>query len=113
VEKQDIQRLGETYVRDLLISRGHQILGRNVRRGRFEFDIITKDKELMYLHEVRTTTTWKPIPQQFFPITKLLTLINGQQLYFPNHEIKLHLVSVGPTSQVKSHQSYALSDLLP
>jgi putative endonuclease len=56
--------VGENIAADYLLSMGWEIMGRNVRAGRGELDIIARDGEELVVVEVRTRKIGKMMPPE-------------------------------------------------
>lgn len=110
-----LQQFGESYVKRRLQKSGHLILGTNVRRGRFEFDIISflRSRQSIFIHEVRTVTLQDDQASDImlvFPQKKLKTLVFGAHAYYPNSCMLLHYLRVGKTTQ--KYSVYRLEQFL-
>ncbi|MGB5810594.1 MAG: YraN family protein [Polyangiales bacterium] len=60
-QRSDLSRRGESLVAALLIERGFEILGRNVRVGRLELDVIARQRSLIVVCEVRSRRSAHPV----------------------------------------------------
>lgn len=60
-EKTALARRAEDLVASLLEERGFQILGRNVRVGRLELDVIARHRSLVVVCEVRSRSNARPV----------------------------------------------------
>lgn len=94
IERQEIQLKGELAVRRQLVECGHVILGHNVRRAPYEFDIITQFEGETFVHEVRTTMSIDSAIISHFPAKKILTLLTGIEKHFPTAILYCYLVRI-------------------
>jgi len=102
--KKHLQITTEGYVKLLLQKHGHVILGSNVRRGKFEFDIISTKNLQQFVHEVRGTSRFDTEVIDHFPTKKILILFSGMNQHFMNAHLILHLVRVN-----KCQKMYCIS----
>lgn len=73
-------RMGEDAAAEYLAAQGMQILGRNVRVGHNEIDILARDKDEIVFAEVRTRSeNWMMTPEQSVGPRKLAHLITAGQ----------------------------------
>jgi putative endonuclease len=68
IQKSDLARRGEDLVASLLEERGFTIIGRNVRIGRLELDVIARRGSLVVVCEVRSRRSAHPV----FPAETIL-----------------------------------------
>ena len=61
IQRCDLARRGENLVASLLAERGFTIIGRNIRVGRLELDVIARRGSLVVVCEVRSRRSARPI----------------------------------------------------
>lgn len=111
MDKKEIQQVAESSILNLLTKRGHLVIGKNIRRSHYEFDLVSRFGNVTRIHEVRGTESQRPVALQFFSKVKILTLIKGVGIYFAGCEIHLHLVSVRAGKPVHAWH-YRIEDFL-
>lgn len=79
---------GEQKIADFLVSRGHEILGRNVRGRAFEIDIISKLGDKIYFTEVKTRKSSEHgAPAEFVDVKKLEKMKLGASAYMKSKSL--------------------------
>lgn len=79
---------GEQKVADLLVSRGHEILGRNVRGRAFEIDIVSKLGDKIFFTEVKTRkNAIHGAPAEFIDAKKLEKMKLGASAYMKSKNL--------------------------
>ena len=79
---------GEQKIADLLISRGHEVLGRNVRGRAFEIDIVSKLGDKIFFTEVKTRKNSKcGAPAEFVDAKKLEKMKLGASAYMKSKNL--------------------------
>ncbi|MFZ6022176.1 MAG: YraN family protein [Patescibacteria group bacterium] len=76
-------KLGQRVVESLLLKNGYCCIQPNVRKGKYEFDIIANKGGTRAIFEVRTTTKSR-LPFEIFPPLKILTVLAGAHQYYPS-----------------------------
>lgn len=82
-------RLGEDAACEYLSGIGHTIIERNWRRGHYEIDIISLDKEGIHFVEVKSRVA--PVsasPEENVGFRKQMKLVNAAQLYLRSEDKK-------------------------
>jgi len=83
----DIGRLGEDAAADLLARKGLRILGRNVRLGRLELDIVCRDRDTLVFVEVKTRAEGSlAAPADALDRKKSDRLLRAARLYLSLHD---------------------------
>lgn len=77
----EIGRQGQHIVEKLLTAKGYSTIQTNVRKGRYEFDVVAFKQEQCLIFEVRTTTKFR-LPLDIFPPLKVLTILKGANRYY-------------------------------
>lgn len=79
---------GEQKISDLLVSRGHEILGRNVRGRAFEIDIVSKLGDKIFFTEVKTRKSSEHgAPAEFVDAKKLEKMKLGASAYMKSKNL--------------------------
>ena len=79
---------GEQKIADFLVSRGHEILGRNVRGRAFEIDIVSKLGEKIFFTEVKTRkNSDHGAPAEFVDAKKLEKMKLGASAYMKSKNL--------------------------
>lgn len=91
--------LGENLATEFLVKKGYKIVGRNVRVGRSEFDIIASVGETLIFIEVKTRkNSFFGHPETFVGHAKENAMIRGAEKYVDIHnhrgEIRFDIISV-------------------
>ena len=79
---------GEQKIADFLVSRGHEILGRNVRGRAFEIDIVSKLGDKIFFTEVKTRKdSTHGAPAEFVDAKKLEKMKLGASAYMKSKNL--------------------------
>ncbi|MCC7304235.1 hypothetical protein IT418_02370 [bacterium] len=110
-ENFQLQKISENAVRFRLLELGHTNVFMNIRMPPYEFDLVSTRKTKQFVHEVRSTRNARICVLDLFPRKKLLHIIKGVALFYPQAEIFCHFVLVYYDSTTKS-EIYPIGDLL-
>jgi putative endonuclease len=99
-------RLGEELAASYLIEKGYQIVGRNVRAGRSEFDLIATYQAYLIFVEVKTRKdAYFGQPESFVGASKENAMVRGAQHYIENigyeGEIRFDIISITLQPQIE------------
>ncbi|MGC9366529.1 MAG: YraN family protein [bacterium] len=117
MSRKSIGKQGECLALQYLKEKGYQLVGKNVRMGRFEIDIIAKQNQTLVFFEVKTRamdswdsnfTSWSYAQQKrfLFAVKRYLTDNN----LWNKFDIRLDFIAINSGNWSIEHIENALTD---